>query len=117
MVIGNIDFDENAMLYQDFLNQIFNCIDSFSSTNEQPDEANMNLSPNPTSDFLNVSIESNNRFNYLFDIVDINGKVVLYDILINSSFSSIDLSSIASGVYFLRSKNTDEVAAQMFIKL
>ena len=57
--------------------------------------------PNPTTDqlVLSVGTEAYNNLRYL--LVDIQGKVIKTDRIINSN-STLDLSKLSNGTYFLR---------------
>ena len=63
----------------------------------------LNVFPNPTSDFLNVS--SNQIFNRI-SIIDIIGAEVA-SVIPNSVNTIIDLSSLSPGIYFLNGITKD----------
>lgn len=64
--------------------------------------------PNPASDFVTVSAESNIES---ITIVDLKGKPVI------STFDTqIDVSSLGSGMYFILANTSEGVAATQFIK-
>lgn len=116
-VVGNVDFDTDSISLERFIDSIMDCIELSSSTDDYELEKDILLSPNPTSDYLNIYIESVSRVEYYFDIIDISGKVVQKDIMMNTSNKIIDINNISSGVYFLRSKNTTEIITKKFIKI
>lgn len=57
--------------------------------------------PNPTTDQLILSIGSNEFKNLRYVLVDLQGKVLKSDRIINSN-SSINFSNLSNGSYFLR---------------
>lgn len=67
------------------------------------DESNINLRifPNPTSNLLSLSIDSNNYIGMSYQLIDINGRQ-LDENSITSSLTSVQLEQYPSSVYFLR---------------
>lgn len=63
------------------------------------------LSPNPTTDILNITIDN---YNYDFEVLDLSGRV-----LITTQNKSIDLSTLQAGRYFLKCAET----TKPFVKL
>ena len=61
--------------------------------------------PNPVSDF--ITIELNNRENELLEVYNLNGSLVKKT-LINNQNSTIDLSLLVPGVYFLKVGSENE---------
>ncbi len=61
--------------------------------------------PNPTSDVTYIDIENPNRHNLRMSIVDITGKTVRENILVNSSRVEINTSNLNAGLYFLNVTN------------
>lgn len=117
MVVGGIDYEEDSTSFQIFSEGIMDCIELSSATNEDFIEENVIISPNPTSDYLNINIESASGVEYYFDIIDVSGNIIQANIFLNTSNKRVDLSHIASGVYFLRSKNTSEMVSKKFVKI
>lgn len=117
IVEGGIDFEAQSQSYEDFKSGIMNCINLSSSTKDYLDNEDIALLPNPTNGHLDILIENSNRIEYTFDIIDITGKVVLPSILVQDLRTSIDLTDLNSGVYFLRSRNTLKVVTERFVKI
>lgn len=68
----------------------------------------VSISPNPSNGLFNLQIEGNlNRYSFI-EVVDVNGKRV-YNSPIQSSSNTIDLSSFAKGIYFVRVQGCYEV--------
>ncbi len=74
------------------------------STNELAEKLKLALSPNPTSDFLNINLE--NELELPFQVIDINGIEVYKDVMFGSS-KRIDISNLVQGQYFLVIKSRD----------
>lgn len=57
--------------------------------------------PNPTSDVLNLSIGQNQYKNLYYQLMDINGRILLSDIIQKSEIT-LDMSKLGSSTYFLK---------------
>ncbi len=69
------------------------------------------LYPNPASDYVSVSIVSEKSGDYLFTIVDVAGRQVSASLLAASAIGSvhtIDVTNLASGLYFMVIESTDK---------
>ena len=117
MVLGDVDFGEELISYLDFSEGIENCMDLSSSTDDHLAEIELNISPNPALNYIDVNFENDRGVEYLFDILDVSGRVLKKDIIVNASDHRISLDDISPGVYFLRSRNTSELVAKKFIKI
>ena len=78
--------------------------------------------PNPASENIFLSILSRQNLNYTVELVDVSGKTVkeFYSDEIFSGIkkvSSLDLTAISSGIYFLRVKSQEGTAAKKIIVL
>ncbi len=60
----------------------------------------ISIYPNPTSNFLNIKIETNFNFSDLL-ISDMNGRTVLHKTLYNTN-NSIDINNLEKGIYLLK---------------
>ena len=63
-------------------------------------QIHVNLFPNPTSDFINLSIVSSTKTIKEITIYNISGKQVLHQ-QINSQQTQLNVSSLASGIYII----------------
>jgi hypothetical protein len=63
-----------------------------------------NIYPNPSDGNLFISVDEDNMhtFFYSVDVIDIYGKVVYPKIWLNSNYSSLNLSNLNQGMYFIR---------------
>ncbi|MFK7775916.1 MAG: T9SS type A sorting domain-containing protein [Saprospiraceae bacterium] len=84
-------------------------------SNENLEEANIQISPNPTSDILNVKMENPSKAN--FSIFDIYGKKVLERMEVNQNEIQISTSNFSSGVYFLKIEMDGKELVKKFIKI
>jgi len=74
-----------------------------------------NLFPNPSSDFINVQIISNNITPLTIEMVNILGETVYNETIQATTFTKIDLSNITNGVYFVRIIQGDKQFAKKII--
>ena len=79
---------------------------------EDEELVDMSIYPNPVEDELQIQT-SGNVINKIATIFDISGKRVL-NLKLDST--SIDVSSLTSGVYFLRLESDGKIAKRKFIK-
>ncbi len=73
----------------------------------------MEIFPNPVNDRL--TIKNPNSHNYLIEIVDLNGKVVLSNYL-TSNFTIIDLTTLDSSLYLIKIYNDENIIIRKVIK-
>lgn len=117
IVTGDIDFDESSISYEEFSEDIMNCIDLSSSTDEYLSEGDLIISPNPAFDYIDLYFENFQSVDYLFDIVDISGQVIKSNVKVDAPISRVELNDMNPGVYFLRSKNSEKLITKKFIKI
>tara|TARA_B100000795_G_scaffold123450_1_gene92010 strand:- start:49364 stop:52132 length:2769 start_codon:yes stop_codon:yes gene_type:complete len=77
-------------------------------------DAQLQLYPNPSSDFLNIKMPSNTVGNYNYTIVDMKGRKLDQGI-INQEVSTIKVRNYACGRYILIIKNADTIIKGSFI--
>lgn len=66
--------------------------------------SNLNYSPNPASDFVNITFETPEVQNIVCKIIDVNGRVVLTQSFNHNGGAfteTLNVSSLASGIYIL----------------
>jgi hypothetical protein len=71
----------------------------------------ISVSPNPTTDFINIIIPNNNS-NFVSELFDITGKQVLK----TTNLKTIDVSGLHSGIYILRIKTDKRIVSKRIIK-
>lgn len=72
---------------------------------------NFSIYPNPVNDMLNISMKNEITINNL-SITDLNGRVVSS----SDSSTSIDVSSLSSGVYFISVETNEGKGTSKFVK-
>jgi hypothetical protein len=84
------------------------------SVNELANDFNLQISPNPAHELLNI--QSTKKINTI-ELVDITGKSVLIENQISKDNISLDLSGISPGIYFVRITDQNKsVATRRFVK-
>jgi hypothetical protein len=102
-------FKDVASGYSSSLSNIFsnNTIGLYeNSSNEQ-----VNIYPNPADDRIEISFPENSQI----EILNIEGQV-LRKIYAEDNHLSIDISTFAKGIYFMKVKNDNGVTVKKFIK-
>ena len=81
---------------------------------EDLNSATFEVYPNPTTDYLNIKSSTSN---YEVKLMDIKGSRIENVQLINKGdLTSIDLSALNSGIYFLEFKSDNEMIVKKIIK-
>jgi|694.fasta_scaffold133359_2 uncharacterized delta-60 repeat protein len=81
-------------------------------SNENYTNDKMVLYPNPTQDFMTIQLPSVN-LNYDYEIMDLNGKLIIKKANTNSV---IDVQTLSKGVYILKVKSETKDFVTKFIK-
>ncbi len=79
---------------------------------------NLSISPNPNNGNFTMNLEIPGTASFLYDIVDVNGKVVLSKMEDSSTGlyqKELNLESVVPGVYFVRLNIMNQVITQRFI--
>lgn len=71
------------------------------------------LSPNPSSDVLNITVNDISFLNTAYKFVDINGRIIS-DRILSTSVSEINVEGLSKGIYFIKFENQNLV--QKFVK-
>jgi len=79
-----------------------------------PDDNLIKISPNPAADKIFVEYNADNPDGMLL-IYDLEGRMIINQVL-DKKNSEINISGLASGVYFLRVKNETGTLVRKFIK-
>ena len=80
-------------------------------TNSQDQYTNINIYPNPVNDIL--YLDSNDHWTKA-EIFDIAGRIMRS---VNLHISSMDVSDLQSGTYFIRLKDGDKIGLVKFVKI
>ncbi len=73
------------------------------------------IKPNPASDFINVQLVSNERSDYRIELIGMDGRVVRTfseELNLLNENLRLNLTSISSGIYFLKINNVKQVTTQ-----
>ena len=73
------------------------------------------IKPNPSSNFLNINLESVQLNDYQLEVYDVLGKRV-YQRLLSRVQSSVDVSNWKSGVYLVKVFNDQQSQTKRFLK-
>lgn len=88
------------------------------SINEESGLSDINIYPNPATNFLNIDLSSENAQNITLNICDMSGKIIYTDILNHNGGTQnfkVPVSELASGMYFLHLNTTTGKSIQKFI--
>jgi hypothetical protein len=77
--------------------------------------ANIDISPNPTSSFVKVTLPENAVDDLSYRLLDINGRVITKSSFNNSQIT-IDLSALEKGVYILSISNNEGQIVRRIVK-
>jgi len=78
------------------------CEEGLVSIDEQPENQNIQIYPNPTNSTITINIEANTSVNgYKVEINNLLGQTV-YVSTMNTTKKTIDLSTLENGVYFVK---------------
>ena len=78
----------------------------------KPFKNNFSLYPNPVDNVLNISVKNEMTINNL-SITDLNGRLVSSS---SSAISSVDVSNLSSGVYFVSIETNEGKGTSKFVK-
>ena len=75
----------------------------------------LTLYPNPTNSKLTIALEYEPQNPFLYEIIDVNGRIMHQKYLEESTFE-IDLSDYPIGIYFISINSSKETYSRMIIK-
>lgn len=84
-------------------------------------EYGVTIFPNPADKLVSIEINATNSTdNYTVTVIDVMGRVVANEVILNSASSSMiqnmDVSSLPSGLYLVTVKNNDNIEVSRFVK-
>lgn len=84
----------------------------------EAENATLNVYPNPTSEQLNVDVTFDAPIDVKYIMTDVSGRVVYLSQSKNvtSEVQTIDVSNLATGVYFITAETVEGVSTNRFIK-
>jgi len=98
-----------------------NCMDTSECINFNPASLNENLSnsfsvyPNPANEIITIMNSENKIINDI-TIFDVSGKLVDNQKVVNSTSSSISITTLENGVYFMNIQTVEGAATIKFVK-
>ena len=98
MTVGEVvieTFNNNTILSQGFHQGIIKVETVVTEITET-----VKVYPNPTTSILTIELESTGNAELI--LVDVNGKIVLQDRMVNQQQKELDLNQISQGNYFLK---------------
>jgi len=110
--LAKLDADVQALhsIYNSTLNQ---CLTT--SIKEQKNQTEFTLSPNPTNGVLNISSNlKTNRFK--IEVIDALGKILISEEYKELNQTSINVSHLNSGIYFVKVISRENTSTKKFIK-
>ena len=87
-----------------------------SSENNSEDIAEISLFPNPTQDYLNITLENSSKFSN-WSIHSMDGAMVSDGLIRDENLQSINLSYLENGSYFIRFYSENTILVKMFMKV
>ena len=111
--LGKMDTDIQSLksIYNSTLNQ---CLTT--GIKEQNIDAEFSLSPNPTNSLLNISCSLKTNDKVKVEIVDALGKLLVSEDHKAFKQTSIDVSHLTSGIYFVKLNWGEKIITKKFIK-
>jgi type IX secretion system substrate protein/SusE-like outer membrane protein len=81
------------------------------------DDSAIALFPNPTNDVLNINMDVAELTGKIrLAVIDMNGRLMLYDTQLSTSQMSMDVSTLPAGNYFLQISNDKYIIGKRFVK-
>ena len=91
-----------------FLFDDINVESTFVSGISEQEEVKVKIFPNPTADFVNISLSKSNN-NYSYKLFSIDGQLIEENNLINENIIKLNLSNYNAGVYFVNLYSNGEM--------
>lgn len=115
---NTINFNVDASIASSMMNNRFSIVfDSTTLNNSTFVANNIQVYPNPTSDFISVNLNQNtSKFNSL-ELFDINGRLIIKQTVNNQNIERLDVSEMTAGVYILKiSSSKEQLSTKVIIK-
>ena len=113
-VFGPVTDQIDTMDYNEFKENLFTCLDFFLSTSKI-DDKKLRLYPNPTSDIINIEISEN--LEYEVTVYNSSGNICPVELNRNGFVTSVNLSLLNNGIYFIRLRRENEIVCRKIVKL
>ncbi|NJK83343.1 MAG: T9SS type A sorting domain-containing protein, partial [Saprospiraceae bacterium] len=103
-------------IFFDLSDQFFTVIaEEVTSIEETRQETYWQLSPNPTFDKIAVTLKTPLLPNARMSVLDVTGKALITNILVEAETTIIDLSYAPKGVYFIRLEDDERTLVRKII--
>lgn len=111
--LGKLDLDVQTLksIYNSTINQC-----SVTGIKKQTINNVFTISPNPTNGLLNINSGKAINGNVKIEVIDALGKVLISEDYKEFNQSTINLSSLSSGIYFVKISTGDNATTKKFIK-
>jgi hypothetical protein len=109
-VSSQVYMDSTVTFVKDFLASTI-CAPTFSVENQSENNIQVSVFPNPASEYINVSCHGITP--QRFELMDMNGRIVLSNKIQNESQFGIGTGNLANGVYFLRLRSNNQTATRL----
>jgi hypothetical protein len=91
-------------------------INSVTSIKKQTINNVFTVSPNPTNALLNINSGKVINGNVKIEVIDALGKILISEDYKEFNQSTINVSQLSSGIYFIKIASSDNVTTKKFIK-
>ena len=112
-VVGQIHEDIQAMEYEKFKTNPYDCMSS--TATEESMELKIELFPNPVNDFL--TINSNDLQLSEIEVISTDGNMLLSKQVNQVNFSNLDLSNFPPGIYFIKIRTRENEIVKKISKI
>ena len=113
---GNFEYEDTTIVLTGKVTTISITKTVGVSVNPVQDCNDLNLYPNPATNFIEIHSKNSRNKNYHLEIFGISGKVILWTENLNSGVK-IDISNFTNGIYFAKVfGNNGFVSVHKFIK-
>jgi hypothetical protein len=111
--LGKLDLDVQALkaIYNSTINQC-----SITGMKEKHLQTEFTISPNPTNALLNINSGKVINGDVKIEVIDALGKVLISEDYKDFNQSTIDVSPLSSGIYFLKISSGENVTTKKIIK-
>ena len=111
--LGKLDLDVQALkaIYISTINQC-----SVTGIKEQFNSSTFSISPNPTNALLTINSGKVINGNVKIEVIDAIGKILITEDHKEYNQSTLNVSQLSSGIYFVKISSGDNITTKKFIK-
>ena len=115
MVVGLIDSLSESTPYEEFIDQVQQCLQVTDIQDVPEDNSNIQIFPNPCTDQVTINLPTTSNETNILSILSASGKLV-GQFKNNNSSVNLDLTSYPSGLYFIKVIQGDRYLVKKLIK-